>query len=165
VKNKSRSIRTSSKLPRRKPSLYLGSTSSLLNRTHRNGNTAGTFNFHIDSYNRNLTWDTFEFTEALPRALSRGLRLQRYTNGSKVFAMMTETLSYNNETSITPISGRSRTRLILGNYLTTESEESSSSVRKENMHLASKVRRQTKRFGHSEREIKRALQALHRLAP
>ncbi|KAN0069235.1 hypothetical protein V8E54_012864, partial [Elaphomyces granulatus] len=36
---------------------------------------------------------------------------------------------------------------------------------KENMHLASKVRRQTKRFGRSEREIKRALQALHRLAP
>jgi predicted nuclease with TOPRIM domain len=32
---------------------------------------------------------------------------------------------------------------------------------KENMHLASKVRRQTKRFGRSAREIKRALQALH----
>ena len=36
---------------------------------------------------------------------------------------------------------------------------------KEKMHLASEVRRQTERFGRCEKEIKRALLALHRLAP
>ena len=99
----------------------------------------------------NLTRDTVEFTEALPHALSRGLRLPTEvidTNGSKHCicdddwdALIWKRSGYNNTTSTTPISGRSRTRLILGNYLTTEIEESSSSVRRSQWSDVFEVRR------------------------